>query len=100
MTFLANTVAVTVRGTPVEIIAVLSPEQQDSHGDCIIGIIVSRDGTREICSWQRDGRFRADRPSTDMDLKLPTVRALTAAQYASMVETERRQFAASIREPA
>lgn len=81
MIFQAGTVVRTRGGIPVEIVAVLSPEQQDDHGDCIIGVLVGHDGDREIHTWQRNGRFRKGQP-TSLDLETPIIRVTADAAIA------------------
>ena len=90
MTFRPGTVVRTRGGWPVEIIAVLSTEQQDSDGYCIIGVLVQDDGaTREIQTWHRDGTFRKPLSyRSPLDLELPQSAAVTHAEYRRMTARE------------
>jgi hypothetical protein len=81
MTFRPHTTVKTRSGATVDIVAVLSPEQQDSYGDCIVGVLIAGDGEREILTWQRDGRFDPRRARSSLDLIEPEVPRLSAEQY-------------------
>jgi hypothetical protein len=87
MTFQAGTVVRTRSGIPVEIVAILSPEQQSDRGDCVIGVLVFRAGRREISTWQRDGRFREDKP-TELDLETPIIRNIADATLLRIVKEQ------------
>lgn len=78
MTFNPSQKARTRLGQQVEIIAVLGPGSEDSQGDAIIGLVVGRDGQREIMTWRRNGRFRADKPSS-LDLENEPNREMAGA---------------------
>lgn len=71
--FAVNTTARTGYGTTVQIVHVL-PHGHEADGDAIIGVLCYGNGSREICSWQRDGRFRKDRVSR-LDLQATPVSA-------------------------
>lgn len=76
----------TKRGVPVEIVHVLPPGKE-AQGDAIIGIASYSDGTSEICTWQRNGRFTTKRESP-LDLLPPVIRATYPAEYKRMTRQE------------
>lgn len=87
--FRPNMTVRTRLGMRVNIVAILSPDQQDSYGDCIIGVLINGAGEREIHTWQRDGRFDPRRGRTSLDLIEPEVPRPSADDYERLVADEK-----------